>query len=101
VLLALGVDLEQVRQEIARNHQPSPRLVVQSVLPTRSLRRAIIVQDPSAVAGEPTQWVDTQHLVLPITEDGHEPATRVLEVPRVKPLAIREAVRSFRADSSA
>jgi hypothetical protein len=69
VLLALGVDLEQVRQEIARNHQPSPRLVVQSV--------------------------------LPITEDGHELATRVLEAPRVKPLAIREAVRSFRADSSA
>jgi hypothetical protein len=53
------------------------------------------------VAGEPTQWVDTQHLVLPITEDGHEPSTRVLEAPRVKPLAIREAVRSFRADSSA
>jgi hypothetical protein len=101
VLLALGVDLEQVRQEIARNHQPSPRLVVQSVLPTRSLRRAVIVQAPWAVAGEPIQWVDTQHLVLPITEDGHEPATRVLEAPRVKPLAIREAGRSFRADSSA
>src|ERR1035437_4023570 len=58
--------------EIARNQQRAPRLVVQSVLPTRSLRRAVIVQAPRAVAAEPTQWVDTQHFLLAITEGGPE-----------------------------
>jgi ATP-dependent Clp protease ATP-binding subunit ClpA len=97
VLLALGVDLSRVRQEVARNPPPSPRLVVQTVLPTRGLRSVTVLAQREALR-DPSERVDTQHLLLAITALDQEPGARLLVSLGVDAAAIRERVNGLRGE---
>jgi ATP-dependent Clp protease ATP-binding subunit ClpA len=94
VLLALGVDLSNVRQEVARNPPPSPRLLVQTVLPTSGLRAVSALARRSALH-EPSERVDTQHLLLAIAALDQESGARVLAALGVDRAAIQERVTRF------
>jgi ATP-dependent Clp protease ATP-binding subunit ClpA len=97
VLLALGVNLPRVRQEVARNPPPSPRLVVQTVLPTSGLRAVTVLAQREALQ-DPSERVDTQHLLLAITALDQEPGARLLVSLGVDAMAIRERVNGLRGE---
>jgi ATP-dependent Clp protease ATP-binding subunit ClpA len=84
----------QVRQEVARNPPPSPRLLVQTVLPTSGLRAVSALARRSALH-EPSERVDTQHLLLAIAALDQESGARVLAALGVDRAAIQERVTRF------
>ncbi|MGH9069671.1 MAG: Clp protease N-terminal domain-containing protein [Acidimicrobiales bacterium] len=99
VLLALGVDLPRVRQEVARNPHRSPRLVVQTVLPTSGLRAVTVLAQREAQK-DPAERVDTQHLLLGITALDQEPGAHILAALGVDVAAIHEQLEGFEGSSS-
>lgn len=99
VLLALGVDLPRVRQEVARNPPRSPRLVVQTVLPTSGLRAVTVLAQREAQK-DPAERVDTQHLLLGITALRQEPGAHILAALGVDVAAIHEQLKGFDGASS-
>lgn len=100
VLLTLGVDLSNVRQEVARNPPPSPRLLVQTVLPTSGLRAVSALARRSAL-NDPSERVDTQHLLLAITALDQESGARVLAALGVDRAAIQDRVNRFDGEAMA
>jgi ATP-dependent Clp protease ATP-binding subunit ClpA len=93
VLLALGVELLGIREELAKNGWSSPRLTVQNVLPTSDLRKVVAVLAPQAASAGPTERVDTQHLLLAITTAKTDPATHLLVALGVDVPALREQLQ--------
>ncbi|HUY09973.1 MAG TPA: Clp protease N-terminal domain-containing protein [Candidatus Dormibacteraeota bacterium] len=100
VLLALGVDLARVRQEVARKPPTFPRIVVQTVLPTSGLRAVTALARREALK-DPTERVDTQHLLLAIAALDREPGACLLTALGVDSAAIREKVNSVGGESPA
>jgi len=100
LLLSRGVTLEKVRQELAKNHPPPPRLSVPAVLLTNELQNALLRSRREARGGL-TAWVDTQHLLLAIIAEAAEPAVQLLTALGVDAARIREEIKGFESDSSA
>jgi ATP-dependent Clp protease ATP-binding subunit ClpA len=71
--------------------------VVQTVLPTRGLRSVTVLAQREALR-DPSERVDTQHLLLAITALDQEPGARLLVSLGVDAAAIRERVNGLRGE---
>ncbi|MGH7643394.1 MAG: Clp protease N-terminal domain-containing protein [Candidatus Dormibacteria bacterium] len=96
-LVALGADLRCVREQLARNQAPTPRLAVRSVLPTSGLRAVTVLASRSA-RRDASGRVDTIHLLTAILTLDHEPGALALAALGVDGNTIRQKLRELESE---
>ena len=93
LLLARGVTLERLRQELSKHDPPSPRLIVPTVLPTNAFESSLARARKVARRGL-TPWVDTQHLLAALLPNSSELAVQLLTALGVDAAQIRADAES-------